>query len=225
MVPDPKRESKPMPVLIGVLVLAVLLAFGVAGGGKPDVSARPRARRRRLPHGDLQERSATVAGGRRLAAVVDGHGGLSIGLWRPFVGGDTRFTRPDVAVVELGTNDCDLSCRPLAPDINTIVKKLLDEGVHAIVWLNVQEDSPYPEHPQFVNQEIERAAVRWPQLSIVDLNRTFAGHPEWHTEDGIHFNEAGRLVYAQLILQALGGVPGRSLARRPCATLAEHCER
>ena len=150
-------------------------------------------------------RQSLAAAGRR--AVVDGRGGLSIGLWRPFVGGDTRFTRPEVAVVELGTNDCDLSCRPLAPDIDAIVKKLLDEGVHAIVWLNVQEDSPYPEHPQFVNQEIERAAVRWPQLSIVDLNRTFAGHPEWHTEDGIHFNEAGRLVYAQLILQALDAFP------------------
>jgi hypothetical protein len=208
MVSDSKRESRPMPVLIGVLVLAVLLVFGLAGGGQSEVSAR-----RALVVGDSlteisknEVRQSLAAAGWR--AVVDGRGGLSIGLWRPFVGGDTRFTRPEVAVVELGTNDCDLSCRPLAPDIDAIVKKLLDEGVHAIVWLNVQEDSPYPEHPQFVNQEIERAAVRWPQLSIVDLNRTFAGHPEWHTEDGIHFNEAGRLVYAQLILQALDAFPG-----------------
>jgi lysophospholipase L1-like esterase len=207
MVPDPKQETRPMPVLIGVLVLAVLLVFGLAGAGQPEVSAR-----RVLVVGDSlteisknEVRQALTAAGWR--AVVDGRGGLSIGLWRPFVGGDTRFTRPDVAVVELGTNDCDLSCRPLAPDIDAIVKKLLDEGVHAIVWLNVQQDSPYPEHPQFVNQEIERAAVRWPQLSIVDLNRTFAGHPEWHAEDGIHFNEAGRLVYAQLILQALDAFP------------------
>jgi hypothetical protein len=207
MVPEAKQESRTIPGLIGVLVLAVLLVFGLAGGGQPSVSTR-----RVLVVGDSlteistdEVRQALAAAGWR--AVVDGRGGLSIGLWRPFVGGDTRFTRPDVAVVELGTNDCDVSCRPLAPDIDAIVKKLLDEGVHAIVWLNVQEDSPYPMHPKFVNQEIERAAVRWPQVSIVDLSRAFRGHPEWHTEDGIHFNEAGRLVYAQLILQALDAFP------------------
>jgi len=207
MVPDTKQQSMPIPVLVGVIVLAVLFAFGLAGG-EQTVSAR-----RVLVVGDSlteiskNEVRQTLAGA-GWRAVVDGRGGLSIGLWRPFVGGDTRFTRPDVAVVELGTNDCDQSCRPLAPDIDAIVKKLLDEGVHAIVWLNVQEDSPYPKHPQFVNQEIERAAVRWPQLSLVDLSRAFRDHPEWHTEDGIHFNEAGRLVYAQLILQALDAFPG-----------------
>jgi hypothetical protein len=207
MVADRTQEARTIPALIGVLVLVVLVVCGIAGGSTLPVSDR-----RVLVVGDSlteisknEVRASLAAAGWR--AVVDGRGGLSIGLWRPFVGADTRFTSPHVAVVELGTNDCDQTCRPLSPDIDAIVTKLLDEGVHAILWMNVQEDSPYPRHPRFVNQELERAAVRWPQLSIVDLSSAFAGHPEWHTEDGIHFNEPGRLIYAQLILQALDAFP------------------
>ena len=33
--------------------------------------------------------------------------------------------------------------------------------------------------------------IRWPNLEIRDMARHFVGHPEWHSGDGVHVNEAG----------------------------------
>jgi hypothetical protein len=196
------HHAKPR-ALLGVVVMFVLVVLGVAGSGTPTVTGR-----RVLMIGDSLTGISTAELGRTLRAngwepEIVAVAGTSIGKWVPKVAGDAAFARADVAVVELGTNNCLVHCRPLGPEIDVIVRSLLDNGVQRIFWVNVQEDLPNPVNRRFVNDEIERAIVRWPQVSMIDLDTTFAGHPEWHVPDGVHFNAAGQRVFADLVARAL----------------------
>ena len=195
--------------LLGVVILAVLVVFGVTGD-EPTVTGH-----RVLVIGDsLTEGSAAQVDQTLRASGWDPHvwgiAGTSIGEWGSLAASSAQSTRPDIAVVELGTNNCLDWCRPLGPEIDVIVSGLLTEGVRRILWVNVQEDAPLPKHPQFVNDEIERAIVRWPQVSMIDLNANFAAHPEWRMPDGLHFNDQGKQIYAELVDRALRSATTRS---------------
>jgi len=143
--------------------------------------------------------------------VVDGRSGSTIEEWDSLVGPDASLARPDVAVVELGTNDCDTTCNDLSPAIDNIVEQLIEHGAGAVLWLNVQTmRSPpipgapnYPLHADYVNYAIEQASVRWPQMQVVDFSDLFAQHPEWHLADGFHPNALGQAGLAFLISAAL----------------------
>jgi len=165
--------------------------------------------------------------------VVVGRPGLSTEAWEPLVGADAALARPSVAVVELGTNDCDTSCNDLGPAIDSIVGTLVQHGARAVLWLNVQTGltnippgAPrvYPAHADYVNYALEQAAVRWPQLQIVDFRDFFQNHPQWHLADGLHPNATGQEELASLIGLALHRwAPSRSASatedwRRPTAT-------
>jgi lysophospholipase L1-like esterase len=143
--------------------------------------------------------------------LVDGRSGTTIEEWDALVGPDADLARPNVAVVELGTNDCNVTCNDLASPIDSIIEQLIDHGVGAILWLNVQTmrspaipgAPPYPLHAGYVNYAIEQAQVRWPQVQVVDLNDFFVPHPEWHIADGLHPNAAGEQAMAFLITGSL----------------------
>jgi hypothetical protein len=144
--------------------------------------------------------------------VVDGRPGLSIEAWEPLVGPDASIARPNIAVVELGTNDCDTTCNDLSPAIDDIVEQLIEHGAGAVLWLNVQTGPTtihpgpprvYPAHADYVTYALEQAAVRWPQLQIVDLRDFFGPHPAWHLSDGLHPNAIGQQELASLIRVAL----------------------
>ncbi len=154
--------------------------------------------------------SALAADGWQTA--IDARPGLSIEAWEPLIGADASIDRPDVAVVELGTNDCDTSCRDLGPAIDNLVEQLLTHGASAVLWLNVQTSPTqfhtgnarvYPAHADYVNYAIEQAAVRWPQMQVVDLRALLNGHPEWHLSDGLHPNPIGQHEIGALIRFAL----------------------
>jgi len=201
---DAGASSRPSSsAWLGVVVLAGLVILGVASGGTPRVTEG-----RALVIGDSLTNGANKEVREALAdagwdPVVDGRGGWTIGRWREPLVELAGFARPDVAVVALGTNNCDRTCRRLGPEIDAIVETLLDAGVQEILWVNVQESAPYPADPAFVNDEIERAVVRWRQVRMVDLDAVFAGHPEWNLDDGIHFNEAGSQQFAALLVAEL----------------------
>ncbi len=140
--------------------------------------------------------------------IIDGRPGLSIEAWEPFVGPDAAIARPDVAVVELGTNDCDTTCNDLAPAIDTVMAQLIGHGAHLVLWLNAQTaptqihpgaSRVYPAHADYVNYAIEQAAVRWPQMRVVDLRGLLDPHPEWHLSDGLHPNPIGQQAIGSLI--------------------------
>jgi lysophospholipase L1-like esterase len=135
--------------------------------------------------------------------MVESKGGTTMENWETLVGPTAAFTSADVAVVELGTNDCDSTCTDLGPAIDRIVTSLVRAGVGAVLWLNVQEVPAYPAHSRYVNYAIEQAAVRWPQMEVVDMRDLFDAHPEWHGPDGLHFNAIGEQELAILIRSGL----------------------
>jgi lysophospholipase L1-like esterase len=136
-------------------------------------------------------------------------GGTTIVQWIDRVPLAVVNNPPNVVVIELGTNDCASgTCPPLGPYIDGIMQELA--GVDAVLWLNTEvERSPrglaYKSEGEssYVNREIEDAAARHPKLFLVDMNDVFEGHPELHSEDGIHFNDEGQRQFAELIRDAL----------------------
>lgn len=134
--------------------------------------------------------------------VVDGRGGLSIGTWASLLQPVADRSGARTAVVVLGTNDCAPECRDVEQGIDRVMHTLESAGVGRVLWLNVQEDAAYPEHPDKVNGYLRLAAQEWPQLQIVDLNGELGGRPALHT-DGVHFNDAGAVALAQLITRSL----------------------
>lgn len=195
--------SGSVPAWIGSAVFVVLIILGLTTGTTPHVTSG-----RVLVIGDslTEDSEAEVRDSLTAAgwdAVVDGRGGWSIGLWRKPLVDVAKFVRPDVAVVALGTNNCHTSCTQLAPVIDDIVETLVDAGTSEILWVNVQESASYPASSAYVNDEIERAAVRWPQVRIIDLDNTFGAHPEWHIGDNVHFTDVGSQQFGALITTAL----------------------
>lgn len=208
--------SKTMPdryrrvLVIGIVVVVAVLT-GTASAGERVTGNRV------LVIGDSLMNLSRGAVSQALAAdgwdaVVDGRGGTSIESWEPLVGPDAAIVRPNVAVVELGTNDCDTTCTDLGSAIDMVMEQLLDHGAGAVLWLNVQtapthiRPGPprvYPTHADYVNYAIEQAAVRWPQIQVVDLGGFLDLHPEWHLSDGLHPNPIGQEAIGALIRLAL----------------------
>jgi hypothetical protein len=186
-----------------VAALALGAAFVVVG-----CSNRPATEERRVRvMGDslVNGTASVIADGLRNAGwdpVVDGRPGWNIGMWAGALAPVVDESRPRVAVVVLGTNDCAPECRNVTAAITDVMTTLVDAGVERVFWLNVQEDADYPARPDAVNAELAFARLRWPQLSLVDLSGTLGGRPEIHT-DTVHFNEAGGLELTKLIIDAI----------------------
>jgi len=199
-----ERERGEMPLRSRTLAaLAAVLAL--SAGCATSQAATPN---RVLVIGDslVNFGESTIAEGLRQAgweAVVDGRPGSSIGQWAEAVAPVVAESRPRVAVVVLGTNDCAPECHNLTEGITKIMTTFEDAGVERVFWLDVQEQATYPDHPEKVNTELYAAARRWPRLSIVDMSGELGGRPELHLEDLVHFNEAGILVLTKLILDTL----------------------
>jgi lysophospholipase L1-like esterase len=138
--------------------------------------------------------------------VIDGRpgsaidGGVTISAWPPRIDALARFTNPDVAVVELGTNPCS-NCPSLAAAIDADLAPL--RQVSHVYWVNIKDYSKIPPDPNAVNDAITAATKRWPNLHVIDLNDAFRGHSAWLASDDIHFTDAGNAAFASLIVDAL----------------------
>ena len=144
--------------------------------------------------------------------VVAALPGTSIEAWATPTATLVANAKPDVVVVELGTNDCIFKhCQDLAGTIDDLMRNIGSDKL--VFWLNVQRGPSHPEFSGEVNDAINAAADRWPNIVVVDLSSKFDGHPEWHIADGLHFNAQGQYQLALLIAEALrpyhpGGAPG-----------------
>jgi hypothetical protein len=100
-------------------------------------------------------------------------------------------------VVEMGYNDYADS---FATSVEQAVQALLAAGVQHILWLSLREAQG-----QFVamNQVLEDAARRHPEMTIVDWNLLSANHPEWFQTDSLHLRYAGAIAMASLIHDAI----------------------
>jgi hypothetical protein len=125
----------------------------------------------------------------------------TIGVWTPKMARLVSDAKPDVVVVELGTNNCTAACPNLAAVIDRLLRAV--PLTTPVYWLNVQNQPSYPAHPESVNDALAAAQTRWSNLTLVDMSARFRNHPEWHLPDGLHFSAAGSDQLAALITQSL----------------------
>jgi lysophospholipase L1-like esterase len=125
----------------------------------------------------------------------------TIGAWAPKMARLVADHRPDVVVVELGTNNCTAECPHLAAVIDRLMRSV--PRTTPVHWLNVQAQPTYPAHPESVNDALAQARDRWPNLTLVDMSARFRNHPEWHQPDGLHFSAAGSDQLGSFIAEAL----------------------
>ncbi len=137
---------------------------------------------------------------------IDGHGGSAISggptvpSWPSEIQQQLRRFRPNVVVIELGTNGC--SCgSDLASGIDDIMAVL--HGIDRVYWINVRAGAPTPSHAFAIDDAIAKATQRWPNLHIIDMNRRFRNAPELIAADHVHLNRPGIAVFTEMIVDAL----------------------
>jgi lysophospholipase L1-like esterase len=150
--------------------------------------------------------------------TVEGHSGSAIfgarwGVdWKARLGELVPTVDPDVAVVELGTNDKDIGASDIAHGIDAAMEPL--RHVPRVIWANVKTGFLTAPVAEVVNEELRKATVRWPNLEVLDMGAHFAPHPEW-LSDGIHLNDAGKVEFGRLVIRALAAPPSRVGALSP----------
>ncbi|MFD1318500.1 acyltransferase family protein [Loigolactobacillus zhaoyuanensis] len=66
-----------------------------------------------------------------------------------------------------------------------------------VFWINVRV--PTRSWQNTVNDSLQRAAKRWPNLTIIDWYHYSNNHPDWFYDDQVHPNETGKQYYADFI--------------------------
>jgi lysophospholipase L1-like esterase len=126
-------------------------------------------------------------------------GSYAVVNWPERIDAIVKKRRPNVVVVELGTNDC--GCAHTANGIDAIMKRL--QSVDRVYWVNVRENSPIPDNPAAMNDAIDAAQDRWPNMHIIDFNKRFKGRTSWVQPDRIHPNQRGNQELANFIASEL----------------------
>lgn len=134
--------------------------------------------------------------------AISAYPSTTIGTWAPKISQLVGEAKPDVVVVELGTNNCTATCPNLAGVIDRLLRSV--PRTTPVYWLNVQNQPSYPAHPESVNDALGAAQSRWSNVTVVDMSARFRNHPEWHLPDGLHFSAAGSDQLAALIAETLG---------------------
>jgi hypothetical protein len=100
-------------------------------------------------------------------------------------------------VVEMGYNDFQAT---FAQSLEQAIQVLLRAGVQHILWATLRA----ARHSDLaMDQMLETASYRHPQLTLVDWNTYSRSHPDWFQNDGIHLFEPGGEAFATLLHTAL----------------------
>jgi hypothetical protein len=97
-------------------------------------------------------------------------------------------------VVGLGTND-DLSPDEFAQNVDVLMALL---GDRRVLWVNLNR----PGYGDF-NAVLATAALRYPNLQVVDWATPYAENPQDQAGDGIHATQAGYQLRAEVIASAI----------------------
>ena len=196
------------------LVAVLVLAFSAGVASERD-RARPHVARRQgvLLVGDsiFHDARAQLTGSlskrgwrptvRAVPATTIRGGGFYPVDWQRDFTAQIGLLQPAVVVAELGTNGCGTPCPSTAAAIDRNMRAL--RRVRIVVWLDVREAAPIPPNPNEINDALEAAQLRWPNLRILDINRWFHDHPELIGPDNVHPTETGDLALALFVADAL----------------------
>jgi hypothetical protein len=133
--------------------------------------------------------------------TIEAFPGTTIGDWSIKVEQLIAEHRPDVVLVELGTNNCTAAC----PRIGAVIDGFLRQVPRSlpVVWMNVQAQPSYPAHPESINDALRAAAERWPNMTLADMSARFRNHTDWHAPDGVHFSTAGSEELGRFFAESL----------------------
>src|SRR5205807_3545795 len=83
---------------------------------------------------------------------IQAQGGTTITYWSSRIRYLVLAKKPDVVVIELGTNDCaPTECPPLAPYIDKIMRSIPHHT--PVLWLNIQQKIPLARKRGYINDE------------------------------------------------------------------------
>lgn len=100
-------------------------------------------------------------------------------------------------VVSVGYNDFE---DQYAANVEDALQALAAAGVKHVWWLTLRA----AHHPYLnMNDDLQAAAKRHPELTIVDWNMYSRSHPSWFQTDGLHLLRAGAEAMATLIHKTL----------------------
>ena len=111
---------------------------------------------------------------------------------------EAAASRPDVLVIELGTNDGVLSTEELSLTASLAV---LDTAtsVPCVVWVAPAERNDITRR---LVAHLDQQARERPNLRILRWDEA-AAHPEWFAEDGVHHTDAGQVAFADAISEGI----------------------
>lgn len=186
--------------VIGLLVIGVIVFTGSGGQQKAKGTKVLLIGDSLLTHSKDAVQKVLVHD--RWVPAIAALPGTDIEAWTTLTKTLVANSKPDVVVVELGTNDCIFKrCPNLAGAIDAMMRSI--GSVDLVFWLNVQRAPAHPEFSGQVNAAINAAAGRWSNLRVVDLAKQFDPHPDWHIADMLHFNAQGQYQLGLLIAEAL----------------------
>jgi len=100
-------------------------------------------------------------------------------------------------VVAVGYNDFE---DQYAQNIENVLDAFQAAGVKHVWWLTLRA----ARHPYLtMNDDIEAAAQKHPELSVIDWNVYSRSHPDWFQDDGLHLLGPGSIAMATLIHRSL----------------------
>ena len=187
------------PLVVGGLLIALAALTGCGGS---DSGARVLVIGDSITEGS-RDQIAQALEADAWQPTIEARGGTTIVDWTSRSRALARFVKPEVAVVELGTNQ-----RGDEAAVGAAIDRVMHglRTVPTVLWLNVQQHKFVPPQPSAVNTALEMAAFRWSNLQVLDFNSYFAEKAQWHTPDGVHPSEAGKAAIARFIRNAVRDV-------------------
>jgi lysophospholipase L1-like esterase len=112
-----------------------------------------------------------------------------------------RTRLPAVLVVSAGTNDDPRIVSTFTQAISAIVEAAGDS--RCVVWPTIVRPPAVGATYEGFNRALRRAAVRHPNLVLVDWVGMVRRHPWWLSDDGVHVGVAGYRARAAAIAAAI----------------------
>lgn len=137
--------------------------------------------------------------------AIEGHPGYTAAhpIWETAIPQNIETYDPQVAIVQLGTNDALYlsATRAFRASVDKIMSLLAPLPVH---WNLVRAARRDPARVRHINAVLADAEDRWDNLTVEALPAHFHGHPEWIPAYHVHFTPEGYVELGRFNLENSG---------------------